>query len=346
MNVSSEKPRRRGFTLIELLVVIAIIGVLVALLLPAVQSAREAARRTQCVNNMRQLGVAIHNYEGANGTLPPAMIVAGRGNDVTWNGGWSIHGRLLPFAEQGVAFNAINFDLNNETPANQTVNRLSLSLFVCPSEVGPPTTTGPVENRTGVTNYGFCMGDWYVWSGFTGLHNRSAFSVNKARRFAEIRDGLSQTLLAAEVKAHQPLVRDCGGLSNINSPGTIPPTSADPYVVAPEYNGSGCASEDSSGHSIWSSGEVHQSGFTTAWTPNTRILGFPNGTADMDLNGQPFALGGPTYAAITSRSFHPGGVNVLLADGSVRFVKSGIIGEAWRALGTIRSGEVIDSNAY
>src|SRR3954463_105130 len=100
---------RRGFTLIELLVVIAIIAVLIALLLPAVQSAREAARRIQCTNNLKQMGLGLHNYESIAGAFPPSNVVQGTGNTVTWTGGFSVHCRILPFMEQGVAFNALNF---------------------------------------------------------------------------------------------------------------------------------------------------------------------------------------------------------------------------------------------
>src|SRR4051795_4767522 len=97
--------RSRGFTLIELLVVIAILSVLIALLLPAVQAAREAARRIQCTNNLKQWGLGLHNYEGVAGVLPPPMAMRGSGSTITWSNGWSVHGRVLPFMEQGAAFN-------------------------------------------------------------------------------------------------------------------------------------------------------------------------------------------------------------------------------------------------
>src|SRR3954453_6539086 len=122
----------RGFTLIELLVVIAIIAVLIALLLPGVQAAREAARRMQCSNNLRQLGLGLHAYEGAAGVLPPPLVQAGSGSTVTWSNGWSAHGRVLPFLEQGAAFHAINFGLRYSVRENTTVASLDLAAFVCP----------------------------------------------------------------------------------------------------------------------------------------------------------------------------------------------------------------------
>src|SRR4051812_21743670 len=162
---------RKAFTLIELLVVIAIIAMLIALLLPAVQAAREAARRMRCVNNLRQIGLGLHNYEGVAGVLPPPLVQTGSGSTITWTNGWSGHGRVLPFMEQGVAFNAINFALRYSVPENTTVSSLDLAAFVCPSEVNPQpraTTTA----RFGVTNYGWNRGDWYVWGGFAGQANR------------------------------------------------------------------------------------------------------------------------------------------------------------------------------
>src|SRR5437763_9170606 len=139
--LAMRRRRGHGFTLVELLVVIAIIAVLIALLLPAVQAAREAARRIQCTNNLKQLGLALHNYESIAGALPPSVVVARYGS-AFWSNGWSIHGRVLPFLEHGTIFNSINFTFNYSIPENTTVTRLSLSSFLCPSEIHPePKTT-------------------------------------------------------------------------------------------------------------------------------------------------------------------------------------------------------------
>ena len=338
---------RHGFTLIELLVAIAIIGVLIALLLPAVQAAREAARRMQCTNNLKQMGLALHNYEGSQGMLPPSVVLRSSGAGVVWSNGWSVHGRILPYAEQGPIFNAINFDLNYEDATNQTAASSSLGLFLCPSEINPqPNTTEADLGAFGVTTYGWCMGDWFTWGGSAGSGNRSAFGVNRGRRLAEFTDGLSQTLLASEVKTYQP-GQYCDSLANIGNPATIPPPDADPYAVAPEYVNGSCSFRPDHGHGAWASGFTHQTGVTTAWPPNKKILGGPNRNIDMDISGNvEEGYAGPSYEAITARGFHPGGVNALFGDGSVRFVKSSVGAVVWRGLGTIGGGEVLSADSY
>ncbi len=341
---------RRGFTLIELLVVIAIVAVLMALLLPAVQAAREAARRAQCLNNLRQLGLALQNYESASGVLPPAFVGVGTGNSVAWTNGWSALARILPNLEQNRLFNSANFTIWKEDPPNTTAIAVSVAVFNCPSD---PKTRPFLHDYgyAGVNSYGVCQGTWFVWGGFGGPYNSAAFSTNRARRFAEFTDGLGQTVLAAEVKAAQASANCKAALVQIQNPNTVPPPSANPFTVAPEYNTCNPTLVQSAQyefHAEWSDGNVHASGFTTAWPPNRVITGTAswNRGLDLDVNGINQESGGPSFAAITSRSYHPGGVNVLVGDGTVRFIKSSIDGMMWRALGTIAGGEVVRSDSY
>jgi prepilin-type N-terminal cleavage/methylation domain-containing protein/prepilin-type processing-associated H-X9-DG protein len=335
---------RNGFTLIELLVVIAIMAVLIGLLLPAVQSAREAARRSQCINNLKQLGLAIHQYETQENSLPPSLVISGSGPSTLWTNGWSAYVRILPAIEQQAVYNQINFTIAFQQWQNQSATGVVISTFLCPSEPNAQATSHQSYGNVEGVNYGWSMGDWYVWGGFVfPMVNRSAIGPNQGRRWAHFQDGLSQTLLAAEVKNYQPYLRDCGGLSQINNPNSIPSPDANYMQVAPEYAGGSCTLK-TDGHAEWVDGGVHHTGFTTAWTPN-KVTG--NTTVpDLDLNGQREKVGGPTFAAITSRSYHPEGVNVLLGDGSVRFVKSSISGATWRALGTVAGSEVFSADSY
>jgi prepilin-type N-terminal cleavage/methylation domain-containing protein len=144
------RSRTRGFTLIELLVVIAIIALLIALLLPAVQAAREAARRVQCVNNLKQLGLAVHNYESANGALPPQQVFVFAGNAVGWKSQWGVTSRLAPFLELGPMYNSINYALRTTAADNATVVSVSLKVLTCPSEINPRPFTS--ISSTGATS--------------------------------------------------------------------------------------------------------------------------------------------------------------------------------------------------
>ena len=342
------RDHHHGFTLIELLVVIAIIAVLIALLLPAVQAAREAARRMQCTNNLKQIGLALHHYESAAGALPMTMSLSGKGNTVDYDTAWSAQARILPYLEGNPLFSAANLSVFKEDPANSTVIALSVSVFLCPSEV----KAEPSEHDygvSGVINYGMSGGDWFVWGGFNGPENRSAFGPNRSRRLAAFADGLSQTLFAAEVKAYQSS-SNCRfmTLPSVNDPNNIPSPYASPFAVAPEYDNGLCVTENQHEfHTEWSDGHVHAGGFTTAWPPNKAIIGksfYPG--MDLDLNGKNEENGGPTFSAVNARSYHPGGVNSLLGDGSVRFVKSTVDGMVWRAMGTVAGGEVVSSDSY
>jgi prepilin-type N-terminal cleavage/methylation domain-containing protein len=291
--------KRTAFTLVELLVVIAIMGILVGLLLPAIQSAREAARRMSCQNNLRQSGLALHNHESAMKYLPPLGDYIANGSTVYW----SLHARLLPYVEQSNLHNLIDF--TRPISAQPHVARVRIPYLLCPSEIqdrerpdGPTFIHYPL-------NYAWNAGDWHIYQPPQGVGN-GVFVLNRRVKLGEITDGLSNTLCLAEVKAFTPYLRD-------------------------------------SGNPIGLDARVHQTGFTTTFSPNTRVPFTQNGISyDIDFNstreGRSTSL--PTYAVVTSRSYHTGGVNSMRMDGSIHFVSSYINRESWRALGSRSGGEV------
>ncbi len=340
--------KRPGFTLIELLVVIAIIGVLIGLLLPAVQAAREAARRAQCTNNLKQLGLAMMNYESSNGSLPPQQVLQITGGTVTWKSQWGVSSRVAPFLEQSSLYNAINYTQPTSSLMNSTAARQTIATFNCPSEIhsDPFTSTSAagVVSTYGISNYPWNVGDWYTFMA-GGPQNRGAFQANASRPLAAFTDGLSQSLLSAEVKAYTQAYHDC--------PSVVPAALAIPLAspdLASALNvltaaATGCGRAPAQGHTRWVNGNSFYDGFTTALPPNTKA---PNGNppVDTDFTSEDEDDGGPTFSIVTARSFHPGGVNGLFGDGSVRFFKNSINLQAWRALGTINGNEVVSADSF
>ena len=206
--------QRPAFTLIELLVVIAIIAVLIGLLLPAVQAAREAARRIQCTNNLKQIGLAVHNYHDAIGTLPLGCAVSFDSSGNPFFQGWGITVRILPYMDDQNKFNACNFSLANETPQNETAMRVATSIYLCPSDGQNQTIFIDDGQPRNNTNYGFNRGDWFVWGvSATTPKPNSPFRANSCVNLAGVTDGLSNTIFAAEVKSHTPYLLNCTGLS-------------------------------------------------------------------------------------------------------------------------------------
>ncbi len=349
---------RRGFTLIELLVVIAIIAVLIALLLPSVQAAREAARRVQCINNLKQLGLAMQNYESSNGVLPPQMVLTfSSSGAVAWKSSWGASSRITPFLEQDAVYNALNFTNKTTDPSNATAVATQLRVFICPSEPNSlaftSTNSTGVISTFGVSNYGWCEGTWYTFGGFgSTVVTPGAIGTNLRRTFASFTDGLSNTLLGSEVKTYTPAYHDCGSVPppGPTGPNSYPdvPTVLASVAAAPA---SGCkaatapAGMPGGGHSHWCNGNSFYDGFTTALPPNTRSPAGPLGL-DSDMSSEDEDDGGPTYAAVTSRSYHPGIVNAVFGDGSVHTIKSSVNCQTWRALGTVSGGEVISADSY
>ncbi len=333
---------RDAFTLIELLVVIAIIGILVGLLLPAVQAAREAARRLSCSNNLKQVNLATQLHESAFKRLPQTAGISRRPDGTIRTEYIGPHARILPFIEQDNLYNGIDLNVLYGDHLNKQTVGVVINVFLCPSEIRREPLDHQDFGVVGGINYAFSMGDWYVWGGpESTVQTRSAFGVNLARRWGEFTDGLSNTLLFSEVKNYTIMMRDCGPLAGANDPTNIPPPDADPLVVAPSYNGGGCNIYTTS-HTQWPEMTVGHNGFTTAWPPNKRTPGGPNFQfPDVDILSRRERLGGPTFGAITSRSYHSDGVNTSNADGSVHFISDNIDGRIWRAKGTIAGGEVI-----
>ena len=334
---------RPAFTLVELLVVIAIIGILIGMLLPAVQMVREAARRTSCKNNVRQMVLAAHNYESVNKHLPPSYRLD-PGGTATGNGSWSIHAQLLPYCEQANAYSSIDFDQAWSAPANEAtgVPTMRVPMYLCPSEIND---TVRIKNGAPLVhphNYGFNFGSWLVYDPVNNQRGDGAFYVNGRVRFAAMKDGQSNTLCVAEVKAFTSYIR------NTEDPGPAPP--ADPAAFM-GYTGQiklGDGLHSNTGHTEWCDGRVHHSGFTTVFTPNTIVpYEYDGQTYDIDFNSEKEgnSTTKATYAAITSRSYHAGGlVNVGLMDGSTRSISNTIDLDTWRALGTVHGGEIISSD--
>ena len=339
--------KRPGFTLIELLVVIAIIAVLIALLLPAVQSAREAARRIQCVNNLKQIGLALHNYHDRNNTFPPAAISKGGSDASQWYLGtwWGWLALSLPGMEQTPLYNSCNFSLDNFAPANTTVSLTIVSSFLCPSDTAgvlftnlQGVTMGPGGANFGnvytgaVSNYVGSWGDtrtgnpaWDQLSGDSGggYFSDTNFGCNNTYRgifgdcsdaqgtsISSCTDGTSNTLLTGE---NSPSYN--GALAWVNGDGTYAST-----VVPLNW------------FTYLKDNQVDTDGSTCSF-------GLLN-----SLSG-PHCFRNQTYN-YGFKSKHPGGANFGFADGSVKFLKQSINPRVYNALGSRAGGEVVSADQF
>ncbi len=362
MAIRRIKHRRHGFTLIELLVVIAIIAVLIALLLPAVQAAREAARRSQCVNNLKQIGLGLHNYHSTTGafpmgscpTTPPAKPTAPRNG---W-GNWSAQALLLGYLEQQSVYNAANFNVPNADEGigqamNSTATTSQLTVFQCPSSL-PYPGNWLSGKPSPYTNYWASLGssmNQYAYN--TNARPNGAFEVGgTAYGQRDFTDGTSNTIVFGEWRV---------GDNNNNiftNPGDLVVTSSTPSDATSwntvgcnmPYGGgpfntwiTGCAaagggSQRSFVGQMWCQGLITRTLGNTLLAPNSAYPSCVIVNWGGDSDG--------TWGAIGFSSYHSGGANAMFGDGSVRFLKNSVNQLVIWQLGTRAGGEVVSADAY
>jgi prepilin-type N-terminal cleavage/methylation domain-containing protein len=319
--------RKSGFTLVELLVVIAIIAILVLLLLPAINAAREAARRASCSNNLRQLAIAVQNFEGARGCLPPSRSGAG---------GWSTQALILPYLEEDGLFQHVDPDASYGTVAigGQLLSGYRVNPYLCPSEPNDVPRLKDEVREHYPLNYAVNLGTWFVWDPARRKGGQGAFYPESWLRSRDFKDGMSKTLCAAEVKAYTPYERNAsigGELAVPRTPDELPPGEA-------KY---GPSRGDNTGHTEWVDGRGHQTGFTTTFAPNAKVSPARVGDRSIDWTNMQEGKSKSvvTYAAVTARSFHPGVVNVAMIDGATRTVTDDVDLSVWRAISTRKGHE-------
>lgn len=337
---------RNGFTLIELMVIITIIGLMLAITLPAVQAARSAARRAECQNHLKQIGVAIHGHEATHGSFPPNNTI-----EATVPQSYADYrsplARMLPLLDQPAVTNAINLTLLNpyylpqDGLAQQTALNSAITTFLCPSDPPPPVA------GYGRINYRFCFRNsacpYNCYLNGPEMYPKSlcgAFQYDpRGVRTADLTDGLSQTVGASErlqgdwVKSTFKLGGDSRVISDPNGLKNNPDAMAAYCRSLPP--GLGVENVESKGGETWFYSGNHTTQYNHVTTPNDNAAECAGISADL------VELRHGDSGSYPATSYHPGGVNVLIMDGAVRFVRDGISVPVWRGLATIGGGEAV-----
>lgn len=309
--------QRKGFTLVELLVVIAIIGILIGLLLPAVQAAREAARRSQCVNNLKQMALAAHNYHDVYKRLP-----LGNAAGATFNG-ISVHARLLPFMEQKNIYELVNFSVGYDDATNLAARAVRIEGFICPSD----TSVDVLPTFGGLNNYYCNQGSQILFGApptnpadpnFGMPAPDGVFLRDRITGFNDILDGTSNTAMFSEKSSGDFSQGASTPHSDTYRPGTYPSTPDQALADCLACNVADLTKQGVSNIGApWLWAYHSTSIYFHVAPPNSRSCMYP-----------------PGRIMTTAGSYHPGGVNMALCDGSVRFVQDGVNLVTWRHLGT------------